>query len=164
MKTWNKRSDIEASLFNPAFCGELILHAVESYNKTAKQGGFPYAMAYLILPMLMSAEVSNLLPSSRRTSFISWLFANRYITPVIAQKTKDLKEYTHEAILLDLSLDLLQIDDNSDIVIGTKSLARKRNFHRDEVDQIIKKAAFVGSWLGNAGDVVTIYSIIGITV
>ena len=164
MKPWNNRSDIEASLFNPAFCGELILHAVKSYKNATKQENFPFALAYLILPFLMSAEVSNALPRTRRTGFISWLFSNRYLTPIIAQKAKDLKEYTKEAILFDLSLDLLQIDDKANLLVGTKSLLSKRNFKREEVDQMIKKAIFIGSWLGNAGDVVTIYSIIGITV
>lgn len=164
MKPWNKRSDIEASLFNPAFCGELMLYVVDSFNKTAKQGTFPYALAYLILPFLMSSEITNALPKTRRTSFVSWLFANRYLTPIIAQKAKELKGYTHEALLLDLSMGLLQVDEHADLQIGSNSLLRKRNFHREEVDQMITKAKFIGSWFSNAGDVVTIYSLIGVTI
>lgn len=164
MKPWNKRSDIEASLFNPAFCGELILRAVISYNKTAKQGKFPYALAYLILPFLMSAEVTKALPSTRRTNFITWLFSNRHLAPLIANKAKEFKDYTNEAMLFDLSMHLLQIEKQAELSKGTNRLARKRNFHREEVECMIKKADLVGSWLSNAGDVVTIYSLIGITV
>ena len=164
MKPWNNRSEIEASLFNPAFCGELILRAVSSYNKTAKQGNFPYALSYLVLPFLMTSEVTKALPSRRRTSFITWLFANRHLTPLIANKAKELKDYTNEALLLDLSMDLLQLDDQVELKKGTNNLVRKKNFHREEVEPMFKMAEFVGSWLGDAGDMVTIYSIIGITV
>ena len=164
MKPWNKRSEIEASLFNPAFCGELILHAVSSYSKTSKGGKFPYALSYLILPFLMSEDVYRFLPSSQRTKLIPWLSTYKHLKPLIADKAKELREYTNEALLLYLSKDLLQIDDRAELYIGQNSLARKRHFLREEVDRLVKKAEFIGKWLGNAGDVVTIYSLIGITI
>ena len=164
MKAWNKRSDIEASLFNPAFCGELILHAVLSYNKVSKQGRFPYALSFLILPFLMTAEVYNELPNTQKTKLISRLFTKKHLTPIIAQKAKELKDYTNEALLLYLSMCLLQVDEQATLLTGENKLVRKRDFHREEVDHIIKTADFIGTWLGNAGDVVTIYSLIGITV
>lgn len=164
MKPWNKRSDIEASLFNPAFCGELILHAVSSYNKMAKQGKFPYALAFLVLPFLMNDVVYRALPTTKRTGLITWLISNQHLIPLIANKAKELKGYTNEAILLDLSMNLLQIDEQAELETGTSKLLRKRNFQRDEVEDMIKRADLIGAWLGDAGDVLTIYSLIGITV
>lgn len=164
MKPWNRRSDIEASLFNPAFCGELIFRVVSSYNKTSKQGKFPYALSYLILPFLMNAVIYGALPNTRRTSFISWLFTNRHLTPLIANKAKELKNYTSEALLLYLSKGLLQIDNQAELEAGERKLMRKRNFQRDEVEMLLKRADFIGAWFCNVGDVVTIFSLIGITV
>ena len=164
MKPWNNRSDIEAALFNPAFCGELILHAVSSYNKTAKQGKFPYALAFLVLPFLMNEVVYKALPSTKRTGLITWLFSNQHLTPLIANKIKELKGYTNEAILFDLSMNLLQIDEQAGLETGSSKLIRKRYFQRNEVENMIKRAGFIGVWLGEAGDVVTIFSLIGITV
>ena len=41
---------------------------------------------------------------------------------------------------------------------------KKQNFIRDGIDDMVRRAEFVGSWLNDAGDVVTIFSLIGITV
>ena len=164
MKPWSSRSDIEAALFNPAFCGELILRAVSSYNRGEKHGKFPYALSYLILPFLLNAELYHALPSTKRTKLMTWLYEHRHLVPVIADKAKDLKEYTNEAIILYLNMDLLQMNDQIELEAGTSKMTRIRNFHREEVDKILKRAEFLGSWFSEAGDVVTIYSLIGITV
>jgi hypothetical protein len=164
MKPWNNRSDIEAALFNPAFCGELILHAVSAYNQNAKKGKFPYALSYLVLPFLLNAELFNALPATKRSKFVTWLYENRHLTPIIADKAKEMKEYTNEAILLYLSVDMLRINDQIELERGSAEMLRKRNFQRVEVEKIIKRAIFLGTWFSEAGDVVTIYSLIGITV
>jgi hypothetical protein len=75
-----------------------------------------------------------------------------------------MKEYTNEAILLYLSMDMLMINDQIELELGTTEMLRKRNFQRLEVEKIIKRAKFLGTWFSEAGDVVTIYSLIGITV
>ena len=155
MRPWNKRSDIEAALFNPAFCGELIRHTVDSYNNTVKSGGFPYALTYLVLPFLLNTEIS---------SFVPWLYANRHIAPLIAEKAKEMKDYTSESLLLYVSLNLLLINDSGEIELGSQPFIRKRNFKRDDVDSLKKRAAMLGAWLGKAGDVTTIFSLIGITI
>lgn len=164
MKPWINRSDIEASLFNPAFCGELIWHTVVSYNKTVKSGCFPYAMSYLVLPFLLNAEISSLTPQTTRTGLVPWLYSNRHIALVIAEKAKEMKDYTNESLLFYVSLKLLQINDSGEIEIGSQQLARKRNFERGDVDCLKKRADMLGAWLGKAGDVTTIFSLIGITI
>ncbi len=164
MKPWNERSDIEASLFNPAFCGELIQCSVASYNKTVNQGGFPYALAYLVLPFLLSKDLYEALPSTSRTGMISWLYTHRHLTTTIVEKTKEMKGYTNESILLYVSLNLLAVNDRGALETGATKKIRKRNLNRTEVDQLKKRAVFIGTWLGKAGDVATIFSLIGITV
>lgn len=164
MKPWNNRSDIEAALFNPAFCGELIMHAVKAYNRNSKHGKFPYALSYLVLPFLLNAELFDSLPATKKTKLITWLYGNRFLTPTIVDKVKSLKEYTNEAILLYLRMDLLQINELIQLDLGSSKMVRKNNFHRGVVDEKLKRAEFLGSWLSEAGDVVTIYSLLGITI
>ena len=164
MKPWNNRSDIEAALFNPAYCGELILHAVKAYNRNSTHGKFPYALSYLILPFLLNTELYESLPATKRTKLITWLYGNRFLTPTIADKAKSLKEYTNEALLLYLSMELLRINDLTELDLGSVKMVRKHNFQRSEVEEKLKRAEFLGSWLSEAGDIVTIYSLIGITI
>lgn len=164
MKPWNNRSDIEAALFNPAFCGELIRHTVIAYNKTVKSGCFPYAMSYLVLPFLLNAEISSQIPRTTRTGLVPWLYANRHLTATIARKAREMKDYTNESLLLYVSLNLLLINDSGELEIGSQPLARKRNFSRDDVDYLKSRADVLGTWLGKAGDITTIFSLIGITI
>ena len=164
MKPWNNRSDIEAALFNPAFCGELIRHVVIAYNKTVRNGCFPYAMSYLVLPFLLNIEVSRQIPRTTRTGLVPWLYENRHLAVTIAKKAQEMKDYTNESLLMYISLNLLQINDNGEIEIGSQQLARKRNFIRDDVDYLKSRASVLGTWLGKAGDVTTIFSLIGITI
>lgn len=164
MKPWSERSDIEASLFNPAFCGELIQRAVASYNKTVNHEGFPLALSYIILPFLLNKDLYEALPSTSRTGMVSWLYAHKHLATTIANKANEMKHYTSESILLYVSLNLLSIKDNGTLIMGSRQLIKKRNFHRQEVDQIKKRADFLGAWFGKAGDVTTIFSLIGITV
>ena len=159
MKPWNSRSDIEAALFNPAFCGELIRHTVASYNNTVKSAGFPYALSYLVLPFLLNTEIGSLEPRTTRTDFVPWLYANRHIVPIIAEKAKEMKDYTSESLLMYISLNLLSINNNGEIEIGPQQFTRKRNFNRDDVDYLKKRADMLGVWLGKAGDVTTIFSL-----
>ena len=164
MKPWNNRSDIEASLFNPAFCGELIRHTVIAYNKTVNSGSFPYVMSYLVLPFLLNSEISGQIPRTTRTGLVPWLYANRHIMPIIAEKAKEMKDYTNESLLMYVSQNLLQINDKGEIEIGSKQFLRKRNFIRNDVDYLKSRANMLGVWLGKAGDVATIFSLIGITI
>lgn len=164
MKPWNNRSDIEAALFNPAFCGELIRHTVIAYNKTVKNNCFPYAMSYLVLPFLLNAEISSRIPRTTRTGFVPWLYANRYLAATIVEKTIQMKDYTNESLLLYVSLNLLHINDAGEVEVGAQPLARKRNFTRDDVDHLKSQADMLGTWLGKAGDITTIFSLIGITI
>lgn len=104
------------------------------------------------------------MPKTTRTGLIPWLYANRHLAPIIAEKAKEMKDYTNESLLLYVSLNLLQINDTGEIEIGSQPLARKRNFIRDDVDYLKKRADVLGNWLGKAGDVTTIFSLIGITI
>ena len=93
-----------------------------------------------------------------------WLYENRYLAPIIADKTTGMKAYTDEALLLYLSMDMLKINDQSELELGSAKMNKKRNFIRDGIDDMVRRVEFVGSWLNDAGDVVTIFSLIGVTV
>lgn len=164
MKPWNNRSDIEAALFNPAFCGELIRNTVIAYNRTVKNGCFPYAMSYLILPFLLNAEISSQIPRTTRTGMLPWLYEKRHLAVTIAEKTREMKDYTNESLLLYVSLNLLHINDSGEIEVGSQQLPRMRIFCRDDVDYLKRRADVLGTWLGKAGDITTIFSLIGITI
>lgn len=164
MKTWNKRSVIEAALYNPAFCGELIIHTIATYNNVVKNGIFPYPLGYLVLPFLLNNELFNELPRTKRTNFITWIISHNYLIPIIVNKTCDLKKYTDEAILFFLSTNILHMNKDGELEICSDKKVLNSTLDRGAVDDLVKKADFIGKWLGDAGDIVTIFSLIGLTI
>lgn len=164
MKPWNKRSVIEAALFNPAFCGELLTKTVTAYNTTSKQGQFPYAMSYLILPLLLSEDFFIALPKRATTSFVSWVVTNEHLLIGLDGRVKSMKVYTDESLMICLLSGLLSIGNNGGLTAGEANINKLRNNHRDDVDVLSKRAEVIGAWLGKAGDVTTVYTLLGITI
>lgn len=164
MKQWNKRSVIEAALFNPAFCGELLTKTVTSYNTTSKLGQFPYAMSYLILPLLLSEDFFLALPKRATTNFVSWVVTNEHLLIGLDGRVKSMKAYTDESLMICLLSGLLSLGNNGSLMAGEANFNKLRNNNRDDVDALSKRAEIIGAWLGKAGDVTTVYSLLGITI
>lgn len=164
MKPWNKRSIIEAALFNPAFCGELLLKTISAYNTASNQGRFPYVLSYLVLPFLLNDSLSSELPKRTSTSFVSWVMSHEHLLINFDDRVKNMNNYTTESLLVCFSSGLLAIGNNGDIEVGESNLNKLKNNSRDEVDPILKRAEFLGTWFSKAGDAPTIYSLLGITV
>jgi Family of unknown function (DUF6521) len=72
MTPWTERPIELANLLNPAFCGFLIRSAAASY-KESKPEGMPFALAFLVLPLVLHVSTRKTLPRSVRTTLISWL-------------------------------------------------------------------------------------------
>jgi len=52
MIPWEHRPIEVANLFNPAFCGEVIRRCGAGYSAKL-QTGMPYALAFLVLPIVL---------------------------------------------------------------------------------------------------------------
>jgi hypothetical protein len=76
MQTWPNRVVEEANLFNPAFCTSLIAKAADEYNKKAHRG-LPFALGFLILPIVLHHGTRAALPSTTVTSLLPWIQDNR---------------------------------------------------------------------------------------
>lgn len=164
MKPWNKRSVIEAALFNPAFCGELLTKTVTAYNTACTQGGFPYAMSYLVLPLLLNEDFFQALPKRSSTSFVSWVVTNEHLLIGLDGRVKSMKAYTDESLMICLLSGLLSLENNGCLTAGEANFNKLRNNKRDDVDALSKRSEVIGAWLGKAGDVTTVYSLLGITI
>lgn len=75
---WTTRPREEAALFNPAFCGEIIVRSAASYLQVKPQG-FALPLAYLLLPLTLSAQLRDALPRRSDTTFVTWSGLNRVL-------------------------------------------------------------------------------------
>src|SRR5262249_804766 len=108
MQPWSDRVIEEANLFNPAFCATLLVKAVEEFSKKASSA-FPFALAFLILPIVLHRSTREALPGSTITSLLPWLQENRQHLVEFPMRVKRLRAITQEAILFGLQYQTLAL-------------------------------------------------------
>ena len=62
--------------FNPAYCGTLLAKTTEDFTKKSGRQ-FPFALAFLVLPVVLHRGTRSALPSSTVTSLLPWTQENR---------------------------------------------------------------------------------------
>src|SRR5689334_21046467 len=116
MLPWKQRPFELANLLNPAFCSLILYEAISAYQKKNMQG-MPYALAFLILPVVLHRQTRNALPVSTNTNIHPWFQNNCEVRVGFAQRVRSMLPYTREAIIFGLQSKIIQIDDNGNISI-----------------------------------------------
>src|SRR4051794_26851140 len=98
MQPWPTRVVEEANLFNPAFCATLLAKSAEEFAKKGNRP-LPFAIAFLILPIVLHSGTRAALPGSTVTSLLSWVQDNRDQLVDFAQRVGRLQPITREALL-----------------------------------------------------------------
>ena len=124
---------------------------------------FPFALSFIILPILLHKETREKMPRSVRTYFFVWVEENDYLFFDFSKRTKSMVKYTKEAISFLLAYDKIAITENGDIVTQDVRLKQIPNDDYQEYNEILKKAEMLGKWLSTSSDVKSIYSFFRIT-
>jgi len=164
MQVWNKRVVEEANLFNPAFCAVLLAKASEEFTKKTQQP-FPFALAFLVLPVVLHHGTRSALPGSTVTSLLPWIQEHREQLVNFSGRVQSLRAITREAILFGTQNETLTVAGSGGIAIGARRLTatdRRTGLFTDEARECVDRAGFLGRWLAAAGTPATIYSAWGI--
>lgn len=159
---WTDRNSIVANLFNPAFCGEIIRVTAFSYNKHSNNN-FPFAFAYLVLPIILHEETRGRMPRSTRTYFFVWVEENDKLFFDFSTRTKNMVKSTKEALSFLLAYGRIDLTEIGEIITNNEKPKQYNSDDYKEYDEIIKKAMMLGKWLSTTSDVKSIYSFFRIT-
>jgi hypothetical protein len=143
---WEERPVEFAHLLNPAFCALLIRDTAGGYQATASQT-LPYALAYLVLPIVLYPPVREALPGNTSKLLPSWLQENPALQFHVTTRVSRMVAYSREAILFGLQHDLMRIDDDGGIEPGTTPV-RNLFATNTEPAECRKSAALIGRWFG----------------
>lgn len=162
-RAWNRRVVEEANLFNPAFCASLLATASKDYSK--KTGApFPFALAFLVLPIVLHEKTRSALPRSTITSLLPWLQENRAILVGFSERVLGLRPATQEALLFGLGLGALTLQ-GAAVSVTNKYKApteARAGMFTPETFDCVNSAAFLGRWFASAGTTSTIYAAWGV--
>lgn len=164
MQEWSKRVVEEANLFNPAFCAVLLAKSVDEFTRKTQQP-FPFALAFLVLPVVLHRGTREALPGSTVTSLLPWIQEHREQLVNFAGRVQSLRAITREAILFGTQHETLAIAGSGRIAVGARkqSVTEKRTgLFTDEARECVDRAGFLGRWFAAAGTPATIYSAWGI--
>lgn len=153
------------NLFNPAFCAYLLHIAIKSYN-TERNQGIPYALLFLILPVVLHKETRNTLPRKVNSKFHTWLRNHPSSLVGFSQRTKDLVKITKEALFFGMNQGYISISKDDLFTTTDKSFNRAIEngvaYDKTEINEIEGKSKFVGRWYSQSGKVSSMYVMLGI--
>jgi hypothetical protein len=163
VRPWSERPAELANLLNPAFAGLLLYSAAKSYQEQAGHG-MPMALTALVLPFVLHKGTRESLPRDTRTTLLAWLEAHQDILMDFAPKVRSVLPYTREAILFLTIREALRPALGGLLEIGTGHVGSATPVanQSEEVRACVNRAQFVGRWLAQAGEPVTIYQALGI--
>lgn len=159
---WTERNTIVANLFNPAFCGEIIRATAKEYNKHTNTN-FPYAFAFLVLPILLHKATRERMPRSVRTYYFVWVEQNDDLFFDFPKRTRSMVKYTKEALLFLLAYNKIELNEKAEILASDEKVKIINKDEYQEYNDILKKAEMLGKWLSSTSDVKSIYSFLRIT-
>ena len=144
--SWSQRPPEEASNFNPAFCGELIYCMVQEFHKVCREP-LNFAVAFLILPLVLHEQTRDSLPRKANTAFAGWVSDNTPSLAKLPKRVNYLRHISREALLFGLSCKILAIE-NGGIVPGPKKIrsASKLSATTNDTDQARKSSCLLGRW------------------
>lgn len=163
MSRWSDGTLEERVLLNPAFCSNLLWHFAATSEEAGRRP-MTFAESFLLLPMVLHRATRDALPRTTRTSLGVWLDENPSWQASVAARAKVLVPFTKDALLFAGARQFLRL--NGGVLTADLSLRRRVSAvlreSTDEVRLCAKRATFVGAWFSEAGDAVTVMSLMGV--
>lgn len=157
MENWNKRPQILANLFNPAFCGLVLAIAIQQYEKYSSKG-MPYTLLSIILPMVLPQGVRESFPSTTSTKLYNWVRTNEQVLIDFPRSVQDIVGYTNEAVMFLMGQEWINVDDDGlfHYIYTRKDLLSL--YKEGEALDILKSAKMLGKWFSITGSDSLIFS------
>lgn len=163
MREWEKRPPEIKYLLNPAFCGRILYVAITEFeNRTGNN--MPFALAYLILPMVLHKETRDRIhPRSRKTLY-NWVQSNQSILINLPTRARGLVDITSEALDFLLCSGIVLLNEKGEIgsTPKRKKVNEKRYANNEEIVDCIAKTKYIARWFADAGTVENVFVCLGV--
>jgi hypothetical protein len=161
MLEWEKRPIEIANLFNPAFGAIILRESIKAYQHESFVG-MPYPLVFLILPLVLHKPSRQALPKTTATKLHGWILTTPQVGINLAERIRHLVPYTRETILFGMQMGIFNLDESGNFVLLKKRFAKPSWHKGTEPDLCRAKAEFLGRWLFKAGDISTIFIMLGV--
>lgn len=160
MKRWDLRSIEVRNLFNPAFCGVVIVRAVAGYEEIEKRG-MPFSLVLLMLPLTLHSSSRETFERSSRTYLLKVVSQHPELLVGLAPRVSASLAFTFEALGLLHSYNAVAVTGDGRIV-GVEKTVRRRLSGSQETLACQRVARYLGKQMAMIDDRATIYKSLGI--
>lgn len=160
MKTWAKRPREVRNLFNPAFCGVVLLRSLMSFEE-AHASGMPFSLSLLVLPLSLHKASREAIIRGNRSYLTKVVDENPEMVVGLAERCRSMLPYTFEAYGLLMQQGAISVSANGSMTTIRRSL-RKQLFGTAESQACQQAAQILGRKFAAIGDRVTIYTTFGV--
>jgi len=163
MKPWIERTREEAHLLNPPFCCVTLSSACFGFSEPNGQP-LPFAVAFMVLPIVLHKHTRESLPRTTRTSVPAWLQDHAEARIGFHERLIALKPHTREALRYGLGFDWIAIGGSGFIrcvVPGNRIYRAIRSLDGD-AQECVSRARFLGKWFGTSVSTETLMALWGI--
>ncbi len=160
MKIWNQRPFEIRNLFNPAFCGVILLRSFQGFEEI-DDSGMPFSLALLVLPLCLYKDSRELISGSPRSYLLKIIGDYPQIRVGFAERTRSLLPYTFEALGFTMQLGSFEVNSQGRLRMLKKGIRKKVSGTTESIE-CQKVARIVGKNFAKISDRVTIYTTLGI--
>lgn len=159
---WSLRSPEEAALMNPAFMAVVLHYSTRGFEQESGLG-MPFALAFLVPPVVLVESTRMLLPRRKDSSLAAWLQNHPHVRLRFADVSVSFAPLVREGLLFAISRHVVSLRGNC---IYRGSLRRGHTSvvanNAEEFKKITKASTFVGKWYAGAGSTETIMALWGV--
>ena len=160
MKSWCNRPREIRNLFNPAFCGVLLMRAIGGYKNVSDQA-MPYSLTLVVPALCLHQQTRKVLVAGNRSYFTKIVEGNPKILVGLAERVRGLFPSTMEAFEFLANQGAINVSSDGGIE-AVEGAIRKVITGSEETKECQRIAVTLGKKFAQTGDRVTVFTTLGI--
>jgi hypothetical protein len=145
------------ALYNPPFIALILAQAAVEHERRTDDG-LPFALAFLAAPIVLHGPTRQALPKQARSKMALWLEEHPVQRAGLGRRAATLVPAVRAGIRFGLRTRSLILEDAM-LTAAKPKVTSNEIMLSAEVDDILKRAGFVGGWFGLAGPASSIYAL-----
>lgn len=160
MKRWDERPIEIRNLFNPAFCGLILMRALCAYEEEDRRG-MPFSLTLLVLPLCLHKPSRDILEKGKRSYLLKIVSSHPELLVGFVRRTTDVLPFAFEALGFLMQMGLFTLDGQGRLRTSPKGM-RKTLTGTAETVACQRVARFLGQEFARVGDRSTLYMTMGV--
>ena len=150
-------------LLNPVCCSLLIRSAIDGHVQES-ECGLPYALAMLVLPLVLHKRTREALPLRLTTTLAIWAQRHPELLLELGRRVKSMDVFYREAIIWAMNQRLLSLEGDT-LKANSVTPFSKRSFLRTREMESCERASFlIGRWFAKSGNSATIFTLLDVSI